>query len=811
MPKNLSFSGALVRLVQEHRRQTVAMVGVLAVVVAALLAFGVSERSAAAQSEPETVGAVTDLTATAEGQPPGTVHLTWNAAEYAQVHFVYYIEEKALNARNWAVGQMRAYNGTEATIDGLAGGETYYFAARGMRWHFGESQAVWGDWLYWETATPSAVTQIPGREYLYQPIQTPQNLALIQWHYQLGLDNFREWVIDFTIHDDVGDFSDQHGLYLRLGSPTLSEVGLSFGLQTDAWSPDPPHRRGKAVIFSRGGTTDVANARFDDWNGWTEFESSEREGDSIGVLKSYDWGAGSYRIRIIPDGLDADGEWFGLWITDLATDETTWIGSLKFPLLKGKAGIMPVSTSAIQIYGSEPIRPIDIPQWHVSIRRPLASVKGWIDYTSNRGYPYEIENSDIWYDSSEDMVHLRVGGTTERANDPVRWIDFKPVVDISGLPFGAWLEQNKPVYADRIKRLPWVADGIDEAESEGAEALIYSVVVSTALTDRILEKSWVQDGITSDEATVLWSFYGFVNLTEESLRPTVIAKAIEILAMPFLDSVESEDLISLELSFAIERCLSESETLAQEGVDYFSEKRNIELPLSGDVLLTVIRLHDQMTLSMGFLEHSVRAIEDFMKTPYPTTHVALMFCTDLLRPGAGGGHFGTHIVMHSLFDVYDDEGWGDSAPGAVAHEVGHYYWTGNRDWLDEGAASLLDLVSENERTGAPIDVPDSSCAAGTTIAELEGLDPDFDDPEFACNYFLGASILWDLHQALGKETFREGFRRLYLRSQQHDPTDNCEGMALGICHVEVAFKDGASDGIVDKVDEIVARWYGTVP
>ena len=79
----------------------------------------------------------------------------WQAADNAQVHFVYFIEQSELLKRNWDVGQMRAFNGTEATIEGLSGGQTYYFAVRGMRWDFGEFKAVWGSWLYWEAITPA--------------------------------------------------------------------------------------------------------------------------------------------------------------------------------------------------------------------------------------------------------------------------------------------------------------------------------------------------------------------------------------------------------------------------------------------------------------------------------------------------------------------------------------------------------------------------------------------------------------------------------------------------------------------------------
>ena len=226
-------------------------------------------------------------------------------------------------------------------------------------------------------------------------------------------------VTDIIIYNDVGEFSNRRGLYLMLFQNSISDVGFYFGLQTDAnW-------RGKAVISSRWTTRDLANARYHQEYGWTE--SAGHEGDFIGLRRLYDWGVGDYRVRIGPDGFESEGEWFGLWITDLGTDATTWIGSLKCPLANGTATIRPHSPATLEMYGASPIRPIDIPQWHVSVKRPSGDdvVSSW-GFTS---YPYDdsgfaLPNSDVWCDPSEGRAHLLVGGATERKT-PAEWIEFQ--------------------------------------------------------------------------------------------------------------------------------------------------------------------------------------------------------------------------------------------------------------------------------------------------------------------------------------------------------------------------------------------------
>ncbi len=282
------------------------------------------------------------------------------------------------------------------------------------------------------TATPATAaavptpTQIPGRADLYESVSTPEHMAYIWWEWIQAqdakgnrLDEFEELVIEFTLHNDVAPLGGNNGLYLMLAYSTISSVRFYFGLQTDVYAPEPPHWRGKGLIFSRWETRDLANARYAAEDGWTQ--SSGHEGDFIGVRRSYAWGAGDYRVRLAPDETepkDSDGVWFGLWITDMSTDVTTWIGSLKFPLQDGKAVIQAPVYSTMEIYGQR-IRPIDIPTWRVSLKRPVGDgVKSSWGHTEYAMFKDEIMNSDIRYDVTNDVVHIQAGGTTERRAEP---------------------------------------------------------------------------------------------------------------------------------------------------------------------------------------------------------------------------------------------------------------------------------------------------------------------------------------------------------------------------------------------------------
>lgn len=279
------------------------------------------------------------------------------------------------------------------------------------------------------TATPlPTVTPTPDPAALHRPVSLPEHMAYIWWNWERGTDatgkalhEFREVVLDFTLHNDPGNFSSSHGLYMMACSAWIADAGFYFGLQTDVYDPQESGGRGKGVIFSRWEERDLAFARSAP-GGWTQ--SSGHEGDFIGVRLAYDWGAGDYRMRMAPAGLDEDGEWYAVWVTDLSTSITTWAGSLKFPLLEGTTAIQSPCYSTLEIYGSS-IRPVDIPEWHVSIAVPTGdgARASWGD----AGYSFfkgEIPNSDIQYDREAGIVHLRVGGSTERIG-PAEVIDFR--------------------------------------------------------------------------------------------------------------------------------------------------------------------------------------------------------------------------------------------------------------------------------------------------------------------------------------------------------------------------------------------------
>ena len=357
----------------------------------------------------------------------------------------------------------------------------------------------------------------------------------------------------------------------------------------------------------------------------------------------------------------------------------------------------------------------------------------------------------------------------------------------------------------------------------------------------MLRKSWVQDAISADEATVIRFLYFIVRYHPDSPPPAQVIAAVHgtagrILAMPFLDSVESADALAVRSLERIEdiskadflQVMSrptlndgitdeEAEIVLLLGATYqyagralvntlldptriIVEKRAIRLPRSGEMDLAIIRTSPGPARSMDLLEHSVRSIEEFIGAPFPTNHVAVLFEEATSGDTAAGTHFGTHIAMLPEYDVDDSSHDANELPSLTAHEVAHYYWRGSETWIDEGSATFMEFSVEKARVGRGLIADRYPCGYVSSIAEVVALDPEQLSPADTCNYSLGERIFLDLYRNLGEATFRQGFNRLYQLRQVLDeflwPT------YLDISHVRNAFQP-----IAPAATAVINRWY----
>ena len=419
---------------------------------------------------------------------------------------------------------------------------------------------------------------------------------------------------------------------------------------------------------------------------------------------------------------------------------------------------------------------------------------------------------------------------------------------------GARLERNYPAQAAQLLQMPWVANGVDDAEREAAQNLITAALLYPDVFDALMERSWIQDGITDMEAVALKYLRQISSKTADA--------AAELIAMPFLKTLEGRDTLALRslddvarrdpygfkevLSYPrISDGITDEDTkivavlggctigwvpestqvlLAETGV--YIEERVIELPHTGETLLAVIRTEDRDSQSMDYLEHTSRTIERFMGEPYPANYLAVLYYDHPAIDNACGRD--THLTFHANEDAADGGPWWHA--GVLAHETAHRYWIHDWEewpyqwWITEGIAEFFKAFSEHERIGGPLEPTRSPCGFFDNISELEEAKPDTtfipgQTTPRDCFYTLGQRFFLGLYHALGHETFRVGLHIFYKRywplflmtNLQDNPADGCGRPPLSICRLEAAFKDGASAEVIRKVDEVIARWYGPRP
>ncbi len=383
--------------------------------------------------------------------------------------------------------------------------------------------------------------------------------------------------------------------------------------------------------------------------------------------------------------------------------------------------------------------------------------------------------------------------------------------------------------AESLIALYWVVDHIDEAEFTAIDYLDGVADFSEVAAERIVSLGWFADGITETEAKVVRYLFGIAYEDKSAIE--------RIVDMPFLRTLEPADVVavdSLESMVSFRRgefdkamahpSIASGITddlapivamlngtakynpdlvealLSLDGVTI--ERRGVELPLSGKVDLAIVRTGPGAARSMDLLEYAVRTSEELMDKPLPTNYIGLLF-DNATSGGIAGTNFQTHIAILPKYDVDDGSRRAEFTSHIITHEVAHYYWNGNADWVDEGVADFMASAIENRRIEQSINVTNDPCAYVSNISGLESLNPERDSDVFDCNYSLGERLFVDMYYMLGEPNIWAGLRSLYLMSQvEDDPDDDHQGTRLGIEHVREAFQPNGNDAAT-----VLARWY----
>ena len=375
--------------------------------------------------------------------------------------------------------------------------------------------------------------------------------------------------------------------------------------------------------------------------------------------------------------------------------------------------------------------------------------------------------------------------------------------------------------------LSWVSDGVSDGEADVIDRLGFMARRGGTAAERVIARSWIADGVSDGDAKAVRSL--------SLIAQTDAGSAARVADMPFLQTLEAADEAALDslaniAHFAEDRLADIlSRPMLNDGVtdgeapivstlfqtlewapdlvgalldpdEVAVERRTVALPLAGEVELAIVRARPGARRSMDLLESAVREAENLMGEPLPARYVGLLFEDAVAGSFAAGTNFGTHIAIRPEYDADDGSFAAGFSAHLIAHEVAHYYWSGNADWIDEGLADMMASAIENRRVGAPLNVTNAPCPFARSVAALEALAPERGEDAFVCNYSIGERLFISLLRALGEDAFWDGARGLYAASRAPGAAaSQGETAGAGIADVRQAF--GADAG------GVIARWH----
>ena len=399
------------------------------------------------------------------------------------------------------------------------------------------------------------------------------------------------------------------------------------------------------------------------------------------------------------------------------------------------------------------------------------------------------------------------------------------------------MQRNYPALYRQIQLLPWVEDGVTGAERETIDELLYLGVGAISNLQSALVLPWMRDGITEHEyeAVYLLRALGF---EDEEAAGAVLAlpwmqdgvskvesdavrwlhgvatrdetSAGRLISMPFLLSVEPDDLLALRgmhklavdghLPFllgrpTLEGGITDAETaliaaaatvssLDEMGRMLLSKYTSVEMASLGtkktpDLQISIFRTGTQpKPWTAEGVRDAVEFAENTMGQPLPVDHVVLALNVHAVAGNFTGtnhgfaiGYMPDHEDADRPLDQYKFQ-------LGLVHEVAHYYWSGNADWIDEGLASVFEYMFGFGRGLSPgfLDNPRRYCAAHD-LQMLSDWDPLRSSNQFQCNYYLGEELFRDLLESMSETEFNgrlREFYRLSLKKQEEDVTPGVE-------------------------------------
>ena len=384
-----------------------------------------------------------------------------------------------------------------------------------------------------------------------------------------------------------------------------------------------------------------------------------------------------------------------------------------------------------------------------------------------------------------------------------------------------YLGHSSAQNATTIIALPWFRDGVTEIEAKTVRSLAWLGDEDDAsgvdITEAIAGLRWLRDGITQTEHDLLlWLSY---------LEHRSVEAAVEVVDMPFLSSIELDDVLALRslhrLAYSrdgrldavlthpnVRDGITDDETTlvaATGAIRGASEVRRIlgrgnartevvfeKTRHTPNLKISIIRTGTEPRQStIDDIKASVEFVEGFMNRPLPVSHVIVVVDDHAVTEGYGGTNYGFAFSVLSDDEQHETPYDTFNFRSKIIHETAHFFWRGHASWIDEGVANTFEYlygVDVGVSPGLRESPHRGTCAAHDLQMLTEWESSPGPQARQGCSYFLGQSLFQELLDTMGREEFTQSLRDLYglaLTTKEADETP-------GITDVREAFASQAA-------------------
>lgn len=393
----------------------------------------------------------------------------------------------------------------------------------------------------------------------------------------------------------------------------------------------------------------------------------------------------------------------------------------------------------------------------------------------------------------------------------------------------ATLKPTKVARFDLAKTLPWLESPPDSVHARAADAIELMQGLDTDLAAAAATMSWVADGITYEEATMLssiaeissidliagkrlvdmrwivdgsdggkalWELVGVAYHDPQAAQAAAdyannqagnlggyLAAALQMISIRpdaisevtgqfrFADGISDEEAVVVTLVGGFYHC---DRALYEELVDnYHMKTGTASLPLAGDVNIWVLQTRpfpeDENLLSV--ITDTARVGEELFGVPFPTTDIILLVKYH-------DQNFSTSCIISAGRSGAHNGSWmiltrvSSLAVPSIPHETAHYYFSFGPTWLVEGGANFMESYVRHVTGVESLSSRRTALLAGIKSCDGLGKYTDYISTKEAhyrfpsgCDYLLGENLLFNILDAIGIEAMSSALGELYQMHQ----------------------------------------------